>query len=98
MVFEREATKESRALNNVAGNWEKKFVSISLLSSPSLCRLGDLLSVVAGAPMGTVICHPSTDIAAQCSACLPNSFGSKRGTRDGNFPISFSNHFAKLLI
>lgn len=30
--------------------------------------------------MGTVICHPSTDIAAQCSACLPKTpFGKKRG-------------------
>lgn len=28
--------------------------------------------------MGTVICHPSTDFAAQCSACLPKTF-SKRG-------------------
>lgn len=29
--------------------------------------------------MGTVICHPATDIAAQCSTCLPSAFVKKRG-------------------
>lgn len=46
--------------------------------------------------MGTVICHPSTDIAAQCSACLP-TFAKTRGTRaNGNFLISFSSHIAEV--
>ncbi|CAG9797671.1 unnamed protein product [Chironomus riparius] len=39
--------------------------------------------------MGTVICHPSTDLAAQCSACLPNTF-SKRGKKLWTFPITTS--------
>lgn len=75
-VFATKTGKDCFEVDNVAGNWEKQFISISLLLF-SLRRLKR--SVVT--PMGTVICHPSTDIAAQCSACLPKSFGSKRGTR-----------------
>ncbi|KAG5676148.1 hypothetical protein PVAND_005998 [Polypedilum vanderplanki] len=39
--------------------------------------------------MGTVICHPSTEFAAQCSACLPKTF-TKRGKNLWTFPIPTS--------
>ncbi|CRL00651.1 CLUMA_CG013911, isoform A [Clunio marinus] len=51
-----------------------------------------LFGIAVAVSMGTVICHPSTDIAAQCTACLPKSLNRKRGRLEGiwRFPITNS--------
>ena len=57
-------------------------------------RFQHFLFCIAVLTMGTVICHPSTDIVAQCSACLPKTpFGKKRGKLQLIFDCFSSTHF-----